>query len=117
MRRPNVDVLIACLGGAMLAAGVVAGLMMRLGSRRIADARMSLPQLAKAIVGNSRTVVAAVLGPPRIATFVGSERPVRDYRDADVWYYPIPRVGRMGMAIRFSNGNAETVEFFDAPRR
>jgi hypothetical protein len=117
MRRSTLDTLIAMLGGAMLAAGVVGGLMLRIGGgRRPGFRTVTLPKLAEAIVGNSRTAVASVLGPPRIATFVGSEKAVEDYRHADVWYYPLPREGQVGMAIRFNDENAEAVEFFSSPR-
>jgi hypothetical protein len=113
MRRSSFG---ALLGGGLLAAGVVAGLLLRVGGRRWSARNVALPRLAEAIVGHHRDAVASVLGPPRIATFVGSAQAVADYRRADVWYYPVPRAGRVGMAIRFRDENATDVEFFDAPR-
>lgn len=135
MRRPRsgLDALLGITGFAVLLAGMACALfgersrgrfftqMNRThGSRPRSSrtARDRLPKLATAIVGNTRGAVASVLGRPRIATFVagGSERPVTDYRDADVWYYPLPEhAGRMGMAIHFTDHAAASVEFFKAP--
>ena len=62
MRQSTLDTLIGVLGGAMLAAGVMAALWMRIGGRRDAAGlgSVALPKLAQAIVGNSRAAVASV---------------------------------------------------------
>jgi hypothetical protein len=132
-RHSTLDGLIGLAGLALLLAGAVSAVFGPVGMRRKLWALLAstgdgagrvprlptdgLPRLARAIVGNTRGAVASVLGPPRIATFVGRglERPATDYRDAEVWYYPLPEhAGRMGMAIRFEEQRAASVEFFGA---
>src|SRR4051794_29671691 len=61
----------------------------------------ALPMLADAIVGNSKAAVAAVFGPPRGAVLCHDDDnptaagPARSFWDADTWYYPLPRTGRL----------------------
>jgi hypothetical protein len=78
----------------------------------------SLPLLAHAIVGSSKSAVAEVFGPPRSAMLrglpaVGAGRP--PYWQADTWYYPLPKNDCLAMAIEFSDDSARHVEFFRAP--
>ncbi len=106
---------------AVLVAGAVVSIGVRHWRRHWSTTRHrrpSFPRFARAIVGNTRGAVAQVLGPPRIATFVRQNvvQLTTDYRDADVWYYPLPeRAGRAGMAIHFDQHNASSVEVFNAP--
>ena len=79
----------------------------------------SLPLLAHAIVGSSKSAVAEVFGPPRSALIhgvpaVGPGRP--PYWQADTWYYPLPKNDCLAMAIEFANESARYVEFFRAPK-
>ena len=115
LRRHNVDLAVEILGGLLLTAGVIAGAMYLLRRRMSTPRRPDrLPRLTAAIVGNTKGAVAAVLGPPRVATFVGPTS--SDYRDARVWYYPLPRDRRLGLAIRFGDDRrAEHVEVIRGP--
>jgi hypothetical protein len=78
----------------------------------------SLPLLADAIVGHSKSAVASVFGPPRSAVLrgpvsLGGGTPA--YWQADTWYYPLPKNDRLAMAIEFAEDYASHVEFFKAP--
>ena len=78
----------------------------------------SLPLLAEAIIGNSRSSVAAVFGPPRGAIVSG---PVSlgdagsAMWQAQTWYYPLRQQQSLAMAIEFDDDAARHVEFFKAP--
>jgi hypothetical protein len=74
----------------------------------------SLPMLAEAIVGSSKSSVASVFGPPRSAV-VMQAMPGATYWQADTWYYPLPKSGPLAMAIRFEGDDARHVEFLRAP--
>ncbi len=90
--------------------------------RRAGDPRPSmeesLPLLVDAIIGNSKSAVAAVFGPPRSALVQG---PVAigggacAFMQADTWYYPLPKNDGLAMAIEFDDDSARHVEFFTAP--
>ena len=113
-RRHNADLATGLLGGLLVAAGVVAGVMWLLRRRRRARTRPDrLPRLTAAIVGNTKANVAAVLGPPRVATFVGQTS--GNYQDAAVWYYPLARESRLGMAIKFGDDRAQKVDIIRGP--
>ena len=78
----------------------------------------SLPMLAEAIIGSSKSAIASVFGPPRTADFPGIGLVVKAklaFWKADTWYYPLPRNGPMAMAIAFHDDLARQVEFFTAP--
>ena len=74
--------------------------------------------LAEAIVGNTKSAVASVFGPPRSAAVRG---PVKSagkapaFWQASTWYYPLPRNDALAMAIEFDDDAARRVEFFRAP--
>jgi hypothetical protein len=96
------------------------------GPTHSADARsrkpapeQSLPILAEAVLGSSKSNLAAVFGPPRSAMLLDKtiEGAATGFEAADVWYYPLPRQGPLAMAISFSDGFAHRVEFFSAPQR
>jgi hypothetical protein len=79
----------------------------------------ALPMLADAIVGNSKAAVAAVFGPPRGAVLFHDTPNVsasRSFWDADTWYYPLPRTGKLAMAIEFDENYARAVQFVGSPR-
>jgi hypothetical protein len=71
-------------------------------------------ELRTAILGNTKTAVASIFGPPRVATFSGSTAS-GNYLEADTWYYAMPAGDRIGMVIQFDDDRAENVEFFHAP--
>lgn len=79
----------------------------------------SLPMLADAIIGSSKSAIASVFGPPRTADLPGIGlvvRPKVAFWQADTWYYPLPRNGSVAMAIAFDEDLAHQVEFFTAPQ-
>lgn len=76
----------------------------------------SLPMLAEAIVGSSKSSIASVLGPPRSAVVMhGNAKSAATYWQADTWYYPLPKSGPLAMAIEFTGDDAARVEFLRAP--
>jgi hypothetical protein len=76
----------------------------------------ALPMLADAIVGCPKTTIHAVFGPPRGAVV---DQPIdfaaNGYWQAQTWYYPLPRNGKLAMAISFQEETARYVDFFHAP--
>jgi hypothetical protein len=76
----------------------------------------ALPMLADAIVGSPKATILAVFGPPRGAVVDGTMDPAATgYWQAQTWYYPLPRNGRLAMAIEFDDEMARHVDFFSAP--
>ena len=75
----------------------------------------SLPMLAEAIVGSSKSAIASVFGPPRSAVVMQAGKPGSNYWQADTWYYPLPKSGPLAMAIEFTGDDASRVEFLRAP--
>ena len=80
----------------------------------------SLPMLAEAIVGSSKSAIASVFGPPRSAVVMHAAVAVTGaagatYWHADTWYYPLPKNGPLAMAIEFQGDDARRVEFLRAP--
>jgi hypothetical protein len=78
----------------------------------------SLPMLAEAIVGSSKSAIASVFGPPRSAVVmhpVTVGGPDATFWQADTWYYPLPKSGPLAMAIEFHGDDARRVEFLRAP--
>jgi hypothetical protein len=78
----------------------------------------SLPMLAEAIVGSSKSAIASVFGPPRSAVVMNTPAPASgqpNYWQADTWYYPMPKNGPLAMAIEFTGEDARHVEFLRAP--
>ena len=98
-------------------------MLLRLGQKRRRprkpSRRRSLPMLAQAILGSSRSSIKAVFGPPRSATVEGVGvvvHPQHVYWQSDTWYYPLNRNGPMALAIQFIDDLATKVEFFTAPQ-
>ena len=78
----------------------------------------SLPMLAEAIVGSSKSAIASVFGPPRSAVVMHAAAAGiagATYWQADTWYYPLPKSGPLAMAIEFGGDDARNVEFLRAP--
>ena len=77
----------------------------------------SLPMLAEAIVGSSKSAIASVFGPPRsaVAMLAAAAPAGATYWHADTWYYPLPKSGPLAMAIQFNGDDARNVEFLRAP--
>lgn len=75
----------------------------------------SLPMLADAIVGSPKETILAVFGPPRGAVLEGDDVTDANYWQARTWYYPLPKNGRLAMAIAFDDEMARHVDFFEAP--
>lgn len=77
----------------------------------------ALPMLADAIIGCSKSAVARVFGPPHsaiISSRMTDPKPATFWL-ADTWYYPVPRIAPLAMAIRFTDDLARTVEFIRPP--
>lgn len=77
--------------------------------------KKSLPMLASAILGSSRSTIQAVFGPPRSAVIDGIGvvvHPQQVYWQSNTWYYPLCRQGPMAIAINFQDDLATKVEFF-----
>jgi hypothetical protein len=97
------------------------------GNRRRAAAQppptreQSLPMLAEAILGSSKSAIASVFGPPRSAVVMHAAVAVTGgaagatFWNADTWYYPLPKNGPLAMAIEFHGDDARRVEFLRAP--
>ena len=77
----------------------------------------SLPMLAEAIVGSSKSAIVSVFGPPRSAVVMHATAAGTGatYWQADTWYYPLPKSGPLAMAIEFHGDDARNVEFLRAP--
>ena len=81
----------------------------------------SLPMLAEAILGSSKSAIASVFGPPRSAVVMHAAVALTGgaagatYWHADTWYYPLPKNGPLAMAIEFQGDDARRVEFLRAP--
>jgi hypothetical protein len=77
----------------------------------------SLPLLAEAIIGSSKSAIASVFGPPRSAVVMHATAatPGATFWHAGTWYYPLPKNGPLAMAIEFSGDDASQVEFLRAP--
>ena len=77
----------------------------------------SLPMLAEAIVGSSKSAIASVFGAPRSAVVMHAAAVPSGatYWQADTWYYPLPKSGPLAMAIQFDGDDARNVEFLRAP--
>jgi len=86
------------------------------GTVRRPTREQSLPMLAEAIVGSSKSAIASVFGPPRSAVVMqAGAAPGATYWHADTWYYPLPKSGPLAMAIQFHGDDARNVEFLRAP--
>jgi hypothetical protein len=69
------------------------------------------------LLGRRKSAVAAALGPPRTAVLPPGMQPAGDrpvYWHANTWYYAIA-ASKTAMAVRFAEGIAREIEFFDAP--
>jgi hypothetical protein len=76
----------------------------------------SLPMLAEAIVGNNKSAIESVFGPPRSAVVMNSSSSTEaTYWQAETWYYPLPKNDHLAMAIEFNGDDARRVEFLRAP--
>ena len=99
--------------------GLVSGDAATAGARRAKrpTREQSLPMLAEAIVGSSKSAIASVFGPPRSAVVMhAAAAPAgATYWQADTWYYPLPKSGPLAMAIEFHGDDARRVEFLRAP--
>jgi hypothetical protein len=79
----------------------------------------SLPMLAGAIIGSTKSTIESVFGPPRSAAVdeVGIVvHPQQVFWQSDVWYYPLARNSLTAIAIQFEDDLASHVEFFTAPQ-
>jgi hypothetical protein len=92
------------------AAIVLLGLRRRFGEHRLPAPRRnaasddrSLAALRDAIVGNGKSAIASVFGPPRSTA-------------RNTWYYPLRPRERLAMAISFDGGLAREVEFIPTPQ-
>ena len=99
--------------------GLASGDVAAAGARRAKrpTREQSLPMLAEAIVGSSKSAIASVFGPPRSAVVMHANGVPAGatYWHADTWYYPLPKSGPLAMAIEFNGDDASRVQFLRAP--
>lgn len=70
--------------------------------------------LLRAIVGNDKHAVMAVLGPPRASAGFAAVAPAllvrADFLVADTWYYALDPQARTAIVVRFDSGVAQHAE-------
>ena len=83
------------------------------------EAGLSLRALRKSILGRRKSSIVTACGRPRTAVMneIRSALPNQAaFWRADTWYYAIDARTQTAMAIRFVEGIARGVEFFEAPK-
>ena len=73
--------------------------------------------LADAVIGNTKSGVAWVFGPPTSAVLAPNTAVVlqANFWQANTWYYPLPSNGPLAMAVEFTDDLARRVQFLRAP--
>jgi outer membrane protein assembly factor BamE (lipoprotein component of BamABCDE complex) len=91
-------------------------------SRRAVAEQMrvrSMDQLRRAIIGNDKAAIAAVLGPPRASAGFESIAPAvlvaSDSFYADTWYYLLDRAARQALVVQFDCGIARDAQLLRTP--
>ena len=84
------------------------------------DSGWSLLRLRESILGRHKSLLLARYGAPSAAAvdeliLTGGDARGPALLRADVWYYVLSPAERSAMSVRFENGIASEVEFFDAP--
>ena len=83
------------------------------------EAGLSLRALRKSILGRKKSSIVTACGRPRTAV-MNEIRPALPnqaaFWRADTWYYAIDAKTQTAMAIRFIDGIARGVEFFESPK-
>jgi hypothetical protein len=98
------------------AAKKVSGPTRRGRSARRPRQSQALPMLAEAIVGNTKSAIASVFGPPRGAVIFSKNHCVdATFWKADTWYYSLPEHRRTAIAIDFDEDFASRVQFLRPP--
>lgn len=91
---------------------------------RFSDAA-SLSALRDSILGQRKRAIAEAYGPPPTvaatsgivgAAAAAPAATAAGFWPADLWYYAVDEKSQTAMAIRFVNGIAMSVEFFEAPK-
>jgi hypothetical protein len=105
----------------MVAAGA---LVVWLLSRSAAGRRMrqrSLRSLRRAIIGQDKTVILRVFGPPQASADFAALAPAilvaADRAAADTWYYKLHRGSGQALVVQFDRGIARRAELLRAPRK
>jgi hypothetical protein len=83
------------------------------------DRGLAPQALRSSLLGRGKSAVAATCGAPRTAAGASGKVGIGrqpNFWSADTWYYPIDSSAQTAMAVRFENGIARAVEFFDTPR-
>jgi hypothetical protein len=84
------------------------------------DGGSSLARLRDSILGRRKSLLLTRYGAPSAAAvdeliLTGGDARGPALLRADVWYYVLSSSERSAMSVRFENGVASEVEFFDAP--
>jgi hypothetical protein len=76
--------------------------------------------LLRAIPGNDRTALVAVLGPPRASAGFSAVAPAllvsADYLQADTWYYPLDLRAKTALVVHFDQGIARDAQIVSLPK-
>ena len=89
-----------------------------------ADSAEAREMLRRAVVGNDKETIVAVLGPPRAAAHrgaaagahaAGAADAADQFRAADTWYYPYDHAHRSAIVIEFAGGVARRAQFIESP--
>ncbi len=94
--------------------------------QQLAVSQLTLPQLRRSLLGQSMATVVNSLGPPRTVSNGEPKASVTTLSHAadagpgafwhsDTWYYAVDSARHTAMAIRFTAGVAQQVDFFDLP--
>jgi len=87
-------------------------------ARRI-EGGFQLPAVRDSILGRRKAAVVATYGTPPTAVAASGQIAFGNrgaFWSADTWYYPVDPRAQTAMAVKFVDGIAKEVEFFDAPR-
>lgn len=76
----------------------------------------SLEPLRQTLLGKTKGDVVAALGPPPATSNQPPPQKPSAYWHADVWYYPLDRRRRAGLAINFAGGHVASIDPISGPQ-
>lgn len=116
-RSPKSISLLGCLP---LLAGMLAGLwLLRRQRARASRPAPSFDRLRAAIIGNDKSAVISVFGPPSASAGFAALAPAilvkSDYLHADTWYYPLDQAGKTALVVHFEQNIARDAQMVSSP--